>query len=971
MTAMEAEGMSPLQRVTPTMEHDHSADRRVRSYRKKDSFISLQTCRDNEGWHGKQLFSSEELVLTNIQEMELRGLADSAAWLTGLLPRTAFPCHFSSSSLLRPAELDDLSPPALWLAIQLRPLLQRRAYAAAHHLIETSAGHPEIREALFQNPLLLFLRIYVALKNRALRAPGCLSALSSNKSLHGEADGLPTSESSSLMLDGLYTEHMDIPGLAGLAGELTAYLSSSRMHKPSSRRTSKLLRHCQHSCGGAPQEESESGVRTPESGHAKPQVPTEETGSINGCESRLRQMGDYDMQAVDCDGRTEDPGRIKDSTDHALERKNEASTGSQEKRAQSYIWWLLGIVKRAQGQGGGALLALLNSLRLNIFNMSCWHDLVSLILSMRFGDLQQDFPLPCFSGEDSHLWRSIMPSENRLDKGGDRTTQQEDEVVFDSNSQLDTSSGSSEVSVHSSDEGVSRGLGHSKGGEGEKKHRGGQEGDDTVVPPQDSFLLFQREKHRKCRGSLQRSTARRKTAGNLFRCSLSGGSPSRRACGDEGGGEDAFSDFEEDEELVYALEEASGGKKFLQEEKAARAWIFAQLTATGSTRGSNEEFPFEFFLLSLRLPSHYMTRFGYALLCMHANRYAEAASHYRILSETFPRSPYIYAQLAKCSYETKSYSYSLKFFDILHSLSPYSLDYVEDLSHIYFMRKQREELGELVKKCYAVDPESSQTLCVLGNFLSAHGDHPSAVRAFKRATLLAPNRVSLWVALGHAYTESRNVLEALQAYESATEVNPADCRGWTGLGQLYALLDNLPMAIHFFQKACDTRPTEPRLWTHLGDVLTKAGRDEESLHAFEKAWLLSPQYDTALRLFHGYQIRDGRWGLGMSEETARWAFQLVDRYFVKALLHGGKERETHLQSSENSDALDAFRLPWDAFFSKTHQPPPSSSFSSSSSSGKLQYVKRLADCLRYDKEDTPLGDVFDALLYLSKVSKFH
>lgn len=81
--------------------------------------------------------------------------------------------------------------------------------------------------------------------------------------------------------------------------------------------------------------------------------------------------------------------------------------------------------------------------------------------------------------------------------------------------------------------------------------------------------------------------------------------------------------------------------------QAARAWIFAQLTATGSATGSNEEFPFEFFLLSLRLPSHYMTRFGYALLCMHANRYAEAASHYRLLSHTFPRSPYIYAQVIR------------------------------------------------------------------------------------------------------------------------------------------------------------------------------------------------------------------------------------------------------------------------------------------------------------------------------------
>lgn len=204
--------------------------------------------------------------------------------------------------------------------------------------------------------------------------------------------------------------------------------------------------------------------------------------------------------------------------------------------------------------------------------MSCWRDLVSLIVSMRFGDFQQDFPLPCFSAEDSHLWKSMMPSENRLDKGDEG--EEDDEVVSDLDSQLDTSRRSSEVSVHSSDEGASRRQGKSNGEREKKseKHRGGKDRNDTFVPPQDAFLLFQQEHQRRSRVSLHRS-ARKKTAGSLFQCSLSG-NPSRRPCGDEEAEEETFSDFEEDEELVYALEEASGGKKFLQEEKVR--FLFTQ-----------------------------------------------------------------------------------------------------------------------------------------------------------------------------------------------------------------------------------------------------------------------------------------------------------------------------------------------------------------------------------------------------------
>ncbi|KFH09396.1 tetratricopeptide repeat protein [Toxoplasma gondii MAS] len=262
-------------------------------------------------------------------------------------------------------------------------------------------------------------------------------------------------------------------------------------------------------------------------------------------------------------------------------------------------------------------------------------------------------------------------------------------------------------------------------------------------------------------------------------------------------------------------------------------------------------------------------------------------------------------------------------------------------------------------QCFSVDPHAPQTLCVLGNFLSAQDDRPGAIRAFKRAARLAPHLVSAWVALGHAQVESRDLASAVHAYEAATRADAGDCRGWAGLGQVYALCGNWYLGVRFFHKACCARPTEPRLWTHLGDGLARLGRGEEAIRAYEQAWFWLPQIETATRLFRCYHDRDAAWGVAASPEGAHWAFAVTERFL---------SQEIPRSSSGRGEALLAvFRAPWHDLFSS---PSLHSAYSRTNAKPPSEVASRhhdlvlLASVFRGAPED-----ILDSLLYLACFSR--
>lgn len=137
------------------------------------------------------------------------------------------------------------------------------------------------------------------------------------------------------MLDGLYTDGMDIPGLTAVADELTAYLSSRRMRAKSSLRKPSL-RSARRS--GGKEEKAQTGASAAQNGHVG------ESDTLKGHRGGTAPGGREPRAA--CAGEREDQKRTGERRGCRSENKKEAFADSQQKRAQSYIWWLLGVIKR-------------------------------------------------------------------------------------------------------------------------------------------------------------------------------------------------------------------------------------------------------------------------------------------------------------------------------------------------------------------------------------------------------------------------------------------------------------------------------------------------------------------------------------------------------------------------------------------------------------------------------------------------
>ncbi|KEP64640.1 UNVERIFIED_CONTAM: tetratricopeptide repeat-containing protein [Hammondia hammondi] len=855
---------------------------------------------EDGGGKDRELHLSPEELCVHINEMELRGLIEPAAWLVDFLPRQRGAFAGLSSSSFQSQECRSLPPQVFGLLLQLRPLLHQQAFAAAAQLLR-SPEDAEIRSCMQRNALLAFLHFYCSTMAHAQREAssltGCdLRSFAQNHRSTSLPCLLPTRSPSVLET---------------LAADLTLWLSASHRRRISSSSSSSSA---SSSCSASSRSASSRSSSLSCSSFASSSF------------SQRERWGTQVSARTDPGEAQETAGYRREKTHCAAGRATEASTfdveedGQQKihqapvaavaensdlERGESYLWWLLAVVRRAQSQPLAAFCAFLKSLRMNVFNFACWRDFADLVAFL------------CFGGAET---LALFASESvSFDACPERFAASAAEDVHEPEAALwrDSRRGSSRQQRGRPDRPEER-----REGSGGREER-------------------EESEEREVREEKEEREERKGASG----CDFRDGTCRRLQ-------EESDSDFEEDDELVHALNEAAGARVLSSREKLAVAWMFEWASSPAA--------PFyEEFLRALSLSRHFMTRVGFALVCMRTKKFAEAAREYHRLALTFPDVPHLYAQLAKCSYEMKSYSHSLKFFNAFHKLAPYRLNYVDDLSHIYCMRNDVEALGNLTQMCFNVDPHAPETLCVLGNFLSAQDDRAGAIRAFKRAARLAPHLVSAWVALGHAHVEARDVVSAVHAYEAATRADAGDCRGWAGLGQVYALCGNWYLGVRFFHKACCVRPTEPRLWTHLGDGLARLGRGEEAIRAYEQAWFWLPQIETATRLFRCYHDRDAAWGVVASPEGAQWAFAVTERFLLQEIPRASTGRGEALLAVFGAPWHDLFSSPsLHSAYSRTNPKPPSEV------TPRPHDLFLLASVFRGAPED-----ILDSLLYLACFSR--
>ncbi|KAF9268939.1 TPR-like protein [Marasmius fiardii PR-910] len=214
----------------------------------------------------------------------------------------------------------------------------------------------------------------------------------------------------------------------------------------------------------------------------------------------------------------------------------------------------------------------------------------------------------------------------------------------------------------------------------------------------------------------------------------------------------------------------------------------------------------------------------------------------------FPGSLWIMSLKACGFFYMHEFNQAESQFDKILSLDPQRVEDIDILSNILYVTDNRLKLTKLVHSFIPLGEDKPEICCLLGNYYSLRGEHPKAIKYFRRAVELEPRFLSAWTLLGHEYVEVKNSHMAIWCYRRAVDSDRKDYRAWYGLGQAYELLNMHQYALHYYQFAAALRPYDARLWQGLGQCYEEMGRLRESIECYKRALISTNPHEISLNI---------------------------------------------------------------------------------------------------------------------------
>lgn len=98
---------------------------------------------------------------------------------------------------------------------------------------------------------------------------------------------------------------------------------------------------------------------------------------------------------------------------------------------------------------------------------------------------------------------------------------------------------------------------------------------------------------------------------------------------------------------------------------------------------------------------------------------------------------------------------------------------------------------------------------------------------------------------GWRYFEIGEHATALKRFRQATILDPDFAPGYYAVGYMYSLQDRPSLAIQYFHKAVEHDPADPATYTQLGLALMQTGQRPEGLQMLQRALAIDPNHGEA------------------------------------------------------------------------------------------------------------------------------
>lgn len=213
----------------------------------------------------------------------------------------------------------------------------------------------------------------------------------------------------------------------------------------------------------------------------------------------------------------------------------------------------------------------------------------------------------------------------------------------------------------------------------------------------------------------------------------------------------------------------------------------------------------------------------------------ESLATLKMLPPEQANTPWVLAKKARLYFEKVEYAQSLNYFMALRVVDRFRQEDMEYYSTLLWHLQNHVDLTFLSTDLIAMDRNSPQAWCAVGNALSLNKDSENALKCFQRAVHLDPSLAYAHTLQGHEKVASDSYEHAKDSYRLALLANKRHYNAWYGLGMVFMRLGNNKMAELHFRKAASINPCNVVLQCCIGMVLEKLGCHQESLKQYTMA----------------------------------------------------------------------------------------------------------------------------------------
>ena len=156
---------------------------------------------------------------------------------------------------------------------------------------------------------------------------------------------------------------------------------------------------------------------------------------------------------------------------------------------------------------------------------------------------------------------------------------------------------------------------------------------------------------------------------------------------------------------------------------------------------------------------------------------------------------------------------------------------------------KRDEAIEVFRGVLKENPNNVNAMRHLAlSYWNAEERLDDAEALLRRATKLADDFTSAWLALGDLLMKMNRNLESIAAYQKATELEPDNKRTWAGLGAAYGRAMYPEKAVKAYEKAIAIDDKQPGILSSYAWELKTLGDQAAALKAYRRAVKVKPSF---------------------------------------------------------------------------------------------------------------------------------